>query len=431
MLFRLYLLIAVVFIAFFFYLFSLNPQTVSIKLSATALKQFPLIPFLFLVLIAGFILNYLLSLPKNGKRFVENLRLSKQRKIDEEVEKQLSTAKKFILLDKWKSAEPLLKKCIAFKPESVEAYIILLDYYVKINEQDKVFDIIDNLPSSIDKHLGILVPKARILMAKGSYDRAADIIKMIKEHEGDVDTNQLLRDMYIQSSQWEKASELHERIVKDLKKGERAKEELLSARINHELAKMSIEEGKHEDALKKFTELTKKQGEFAPPYVNLGKLHWEMGNRELAVQTLKKGYTKTNNLIFIFMLEELYLNEEDPQEIINIYKDLTNEQPDNAYLKLFFGKLYLRLEMREEALLWLKKAEASDIKTPYIPKLLGEVLFRDREFKEAAEKFKEALGHERRILIPFVCTSCCSQSNEWKGICPNCSEWDTLKVALT
>lgn len=431
MLFRLYLLIAVVFIAFFFYLFSLNPQTVSLKLSATLLKEFPFIPFLFIVLIAGFILNYLLLLPQNGKRFVENFRLSKQRKIDEEAEKQLSTVKKFILLDKWESAEPLLIKCISLRPESVEAYTILLDYYVKINEQDKVFDIIDNLPSNIDKHLGILIPKARILMAKGSYDRAADVLKMIREYEKDVDTSLLLRNMYIQSSQWEKASELHERIVKDLKKGERIKEEILSARINHELAKVMIEEGKEENALKKFTELTKKQSEFAPPYVNLGKLHWDMGNRELAVQTWKKGYTKTNNLIFIFMLEELFLQEEEPQGIINIYNDLVHEQPDNALLKLFFGKLYLRLEMREEALLWLKKVEMSSIDTPYIPRLLGETLFRDREYREAAEKFKEALGQKRRILIPFVCTSCCVQSNDWKGTCPNCKGWDTLKVAIT
>lgn len=384
-----------------------------------------------MVLISGFFLNYLLMLPKSGKIFLDNLRSSKLRKIEAEAEKHLSMAKKFILLDKWGSAETLLKKCISLQPEREEAYIMLLDHYVRQNAQNKVFEIIDNLPSSIDKHLGILIPKAQILMAKGSYERAADVIKMINEHEKDVDTNLLLRDMYIQSMQWDKALESHEQLMKDLKKGERKDEEIISAQIHHELAKIKIEEGKNEEALKKLTELTKKHSGFTPPYVSLGKLHLDMDHRTAAVQAWRKGYSKTGNMIFIFLLEEFFLREEEPQEIITIYNDLIQEHPEDARLKFFLGKLYLRLEMREEALEWLKKAEMSEFSRPYVAQLIGETLFRDRQYREAAEKFKEALGIQRRILIPFVCESCSFESNEWKGTCPSCKGWDTLKVAIT
>ena len=84
--------------------------------------------------------------------------------------------------------------------------------------------------------------------------------------------------------------------------------------------------------------------------------------------------------------------------------------------------------MMDEAIESLNKAREIDAKLPYIDKMMGEAYFRKGEFKKAADKFKEALGFKRRILIPLVCKVCGSETNEWDGACPSCGAWESLHV---
>jgi tetratricopeptide (TPR) repeat protein len=129
-------------------------------------------------------------------------------------------------------------------------------------------------------------------------------------------------------------------------------------------------------------------------------------------------------------MEDFYLKEEQPQEIIEVYKGLILEEPGNARLHLFLGKLYLRLEMRDDATERFEKAQELGLESPYLSNLLGEVAYRTGNFEEAASRFKEAMGLKRRILIPFICTSCGDESNDWHGTCPECGEWDKLQIAV-
>jgi len=185
-------------------------------------------------------------------------------------------------------------------------------------------------------------------------------------------------------------------------------------------------DGKSDEAVKKLNGLIKRNRKSSPPYVTQGKLFWKTGKRDLAVETWGNGYAETGNMIFLFLLEDFYLKEEEPEEIIDIYNKLVTEEPDNSILQTFFGKLYMRLEMTEEALERLKKANELEPVSNYLPQLLGETYYRMKKYKESADNFKDAFGFARMIRIPFICSSCGSSSVEWHGSCPGCGGWDTL-----
>jgi hypothetical protein len=54
---------------------------------------------------------------------------------------------------------------------------------------------------------------------------------------------------------------------------------------------------------------------------------------------------------------------------------------------------------------------------------------RKQEMEQAVVELKKALHFKKRVVVPYVCTSCRQESIEWSGRCRSCGTWNTL-VAL-
>ncbi len=430
MFFRLYIFLAAVFVVLFLYLSSLNHQTLSLRVTGAASTEVPAVPLIFITFISGFLLHYLISLIKRGKDLLDRLKTSKERKNLESARALYKDGKKAMLLGDVIQGEDLLQRCISKESSLAEPYSLLVNYYLNNKEYDRAETVLKKAPPELRTDLDLLMAKGRLLMARSDFDGAAETLSEINKTESSIATRRLLRDALIRAAKWQEAAEVQKEIKKALSREEFEFEENLSVQIAHELAKKMIEEGKVDDAVRKLTDLSRKNKGHAPPYVVLGKLYWKEGERDLAVETWKKGFNATSNLIFIFLLEDFYLTEEDPEGIIDVYSQLIVENSDNALLQLLFGKLYLRLEMIEDVMERLKKAEELGLSSTYLSQMQGEALFRVGQFRESSEKFKEALNLKRRIRIPFVCGSCGFNSFEWSGSCPECGGWNSLDVPI-
>jgi len=430
LLFRIYLFLAALFVILFFYLSSLNNNSLSIRLSSATRYEFPVISVLFAAFIAGFFIHLIITAIRGGQRYVYSLKTARETKGLREAEKLVADGKKAIFLGNTEKGIDLLQKAVSMNRNLLEPYLMLSEYHLDNEDYDKASAILHDLPAELENDITVQMERAHLYSVEGNYKGAAAILRRLNEKEGGLDLKRLLRDTYMEAKDWEEASSIQKEIVKALKKDDASSEELISARIKHELAKGLIEGKRGDEAVRKFSELNKKYKTYAPPYVNLGKHYFIEGNREMAVATWKKGYSATKNLIFIFLMEDFYLKEEAPQEIIEVYKGLIIEEPGNALLHLFLGKLYLRLEMRDDAIERFEKAQELGLESPYLSRLLGEAAYRSGNFEEAAKRFKEAMGQKRSILIPFVCTSCGNESNDWHGTCPECGEWDKLQIAV-
>ncbi len=430
MFFRIYLFLAALFVVLFLYLSSLNNNSLSIRLSSANQYELPVIPLLFAAFLAGFFIHLIITAIRGGQRYLHSLKTTRENKNLKEAGKLVASGKKAIFLGNTEKGIELLQKAISMNRDLLEPYLMLSEYHLDNEDYDKASAILHDLPAELENDITVQMERAHLYSAEGNYKGATAILRRLDEKEDGLDLKRLLRDTYINAEDWEEASRTQKEIVKAVKKEDASPEERISAQIKHERAKRLIEAKKGDEAVKKFSELNKKYKTYAPPYVNLGKHHRVEGNREMAVAAWKKGYSATKNLIFVFLLEDFYLKEEEPQEIIEIYKGLIIEEPGNPLLHLFLGKLYLRLEMRDDALEQLEKAQELGLESPYLSRLRGEAAYRTGNFEEAAMRFKEAMGQKRRILIPFACTSCAYESNNWHGTCPKCGEWDKLQVAV-
>ena len=430
MLFRIYLILTVLVVALFFYLSTLNQESVSIKLSEKSVHELPVTLLLLVTLVSGFVLGRLVSFVKWLNTAIRNLKTSRQRKAAKTTRTLLAEAKKALLLGNGKKSEDLLNRCISMSPDDAEPYILLINRYLDTGKADDASKLLESIPSSLDDDTEVLVTKTKVFMALEDFDRAAEILRKVSEREKDRDAKRLLRDIYMRAGKWDRAADIQEELRQGWKKEEDERESATSARIGYEIAKKMADEGKVDDAAQKLSELVKKWPGYAPLHVLLGEIQWDSGERELAEEAWRKGFEKTKNMIFLFLLEDRYLSEEAPQKIIDLYKALIIDDPDNLLLHLFLGKLFLRLEMIDDALESLARAKEFEPESTYLSKLIGEALFRKGNFREAAENFKDALRFKRRLLIPFQCSSCHRQSYEWKALCPGCGAWDSLAVAV-
>lgn len=425
-----YLIIAVIVIACFFYLSQLNQETMTIKLTNSFSPEISVVYLLIITFLVGFVLSFIVSIFKGGSGFIHNLRTKQSRKNIRSSSVHLDEAKKAILLDNWEKGEELLNKCISTSSQNLEPHTLLLARYLDKGDFDKAFQIVDNLPAGLESELEMLLLKVKALMAKQSYERAIDILKIINEQESCTETKILLRNAYIEFQKWEKAADLQKEIVTSTKKGTDKKELNLAIKIDYEIAKEFEKNGKKDDAVKKLTELLKREKKFAPPYIALGNIYLEMGKGKETVTTWKTGFDKTSNLVFIFLLEDYYLEEEDPQSIITIYRNLVNDNSNNPGFHLLAGKLYLRLEMTDEAASSFKRAEELGLESENLTKLTGEICFRKEYYKDAAKKFKKALKLKRAVRISFRCSSCSTVSDEWEETCPKCGIWDASIIDI-
>lgn len=422
-------ILAAVVVAFFIYLSSINKGTVHIGAGGSGWEA-PVVLLLFLTFLTGFLVSYLITAFKNAKLYLGNVKLSRGKKAFDRLDALLARAKRAILFGNLVEGELVLKDCISSPDADARPYLMLLDIYLKEGDIEKAFNVLDNIPPQISSNVELLFYKAKNLMAKGSFERAIDILKDMDASHGSIDTKRLLRDAYIESALFEKASTLQVEIIKLAGKTDLDSESSISVQLRYELARQAIKSGCDADAIKMLKELIKKWPESAQPYVALGKLYWEKGEKKSAEETWEKGYLKTSNMIFIFLLEDRYLKEGEPQKVIGLYSDLIAREPDNHLMHLFLGKIYLRLEMIDEALGKFEKARELGVDCPELEVMVGEASFRKERFKDASERFKAAIGYKRSIIIPFLCKGCGAKTTEWTGTCSSCGEWDSLHVAI-
>ncbi|MGH7165244.1 MAG: hypothetical protein ACREIS_06945, partial [Nitrospiraceae bacterium] len=117
-----------------------------------------------------------------------------------------------------------------------------------------------------------------------------------------------------------------------------------------------------------------------------------------------------------------------PGEIIRVYQEAVQRNPQDPVLKFYLGKLYYRLEMIDEAFDLLSNLDGPPDQMSDLHKILANLYLRKQHMEEAVEELKKALGLKKRVIVPYVCTQCELESIEWSGRCRRCGQWNTFVV---
>jgi lipopolysaccharide biosynthesis regulator YciM len=267
--------------------------------------------------------------------------------------------------------------------------------------------------------------------SKGDMKRARAVLgKIIGIQKNSVPAWRKLRSLHMKERHWEKALEDHRRVEKLAGPGDpRAPEDRrVGLGIRYEIACEHLDQGRTKDALAVLRKLLKEDSQFIPAYVKLGESLRAQGQDADACDAWYNGFEITGSPIFLQVLEEHFLQREEPLAAIEALKKCIAQSRKDTLSRFYLGKLYFRLEMLDDALSVLSSLEGRASYAPSLHYLLGRIHDRRKNYARAAVEYRKVIKEMDLVQLEYRCQSCGETIMEWTARCPACDEWNTVEV---
>ena len=418
-------LIAFMFAILFFW--GLNPDQVTVALTSDITLTQPIPIVIFGAVLIGLVIGFgfhIFSLMTHG---VTHWRGSRDDRKGKEVISTYREGVARLLSGDLKKAHTLLQKALDRDPKRVETYLALASVLIQEGNPDEGVVLLHKAKELDPRSMEVLFKLASSYDEMGKDGESAKIFEEILALENsNRKALRSLRDLKVRQGHWAEALDLQKRVIKAIGNSPRLGDEKRTERyLRYEVLKEKLASDKVDEAATGLQELLRQDAEFFPALVSLGDAYQSQGKIEEASKVWKDGYTKLHKGVFLARLEDLYMGQEDPSSLLSFYRSQLLESNDDLLLRLFFGKLCLRLEMVDEALEQLQIVEGSGLEIPQLRLLLAEGYRRRNNVDEAVTQYKKAVGIDSRLRFRFVCDACGEVAPEWESRCGKCANWGT------
>ena len=432
MLVRLLLITILIVISLFCWLSLENPvdvefhffgEPISTSVSALMISSFVL----------GAILVFISTLTRDAKRAIQEFRKSRQKKKGEVIKEELNKGMDDFIRGDLAKAKVHFSEVLKRDPSQIDLYFRLSEIDLKEGKEDEALHWLEQARLIDMRNVTILLREAEIYQRMKRYD---DAIRVLNRATG-LDENNLkalksLREINLESQRWEEAIRLQKQILK-LTKGKQAEEEeaLFYLGLKYEHGRELLNRGGEDPlaaALKEAKEIVREQKNFQPGFVLLGDAYLRMGRWAIAGKVWGKSFMRFKSIVFLLRLEELYLRREDPSTLLRIYQRALKQNPEQWVIRFFYAKLCLRLEMLDEALEALDEISLRQKDFPALHRLLAEIYLHKKDFGRAAQEFEKTFELSGKSFLPFSCTTCERESQDWIPYCPQCHQWSTYTI---
>ncbi|MBH0201022.1 MAG: tetratricopeptide repeat protein [Nitrospira sp.] len=322
----------------------------------------------------------------------------------------------------------LLEKALAIDPNRVDSLLWLGNIHRSERNFPEAIRLHQHAQRVDDRNIEVLLELGKDLEEAKRYEEALQALQKILKIEPDNLTALIRkRNLNIRMERWSEALEIQHRLLKaNLPAPEKQAEAALLVGCMYEVGRQLLERGHPDKARRYFRGAIKKDRSFLPAYIGIGEILIHEGKTKDAVEILKKVYSRTRSVIILHRLEELFLDQGEPSEIIRVYQEALQQDPQNPVLQFYLGKLYYRLEMVDEAFDQLSTIEGPQDHLLDYHKIMANLYLRKQHFEEAIVELKKALSFKKRVVVPYICTQCQQESVEWSGRCRRCAKWNTL-----
>lgn len=288
----------------------------------------------------------------------------------------------------------------------------------------RVADVPAEDPVSAD-----LVRRGREAHVAGrTADARALFRQALDRHPNDVAALRGLRDLAEAGGAWAEALGLQQRVVAHAPHADRAAEATALAALHYEIGRAEAPRG-GAATIGHYRSALKADRAFLPATLALGDALEAGGEPREAVRVWERALELEPALPLLARLERAYRQEGRPSRMIALYRDAAERVPDNLALAVALGRVYLELEMLDEAADHLEKIEVRAPDVAAVHAYLGAVFERRGELREAFAEYRRALRLANAFEWPHVCRACGAAGTAWHDRCPACRRWNTLRPA--
>ena len=278
-------------------------------------------------------------------------------------------------------------------------------------------------------HIRALVALVEDCLDAERWQEALEVCGKLLEVEGEA--RRVLvwsRDLQVRLGRLEEAIDTQRHLMRHEGLGSEAHRMLRRLQFLQAMAR--AEEGSAEAARKQLMEILRQERTFVPAQVELGRLLLAEGKEKEAVRRWREGYGQTHDVVFLHLLERYYLGREDPDAAIAVYLNALKDAPASVELQFCLGKLYLRLEMLDNAYDTLRDLADAGASFPALHRLLGEVRHRRGDDEAAFGELQACVPFRVAAVVPYRCRACGGEVEEWHAQCPACGAWESLVMPI-
>jgi len=240
-----------------------------------------------------------------------------------------------------------------------------------------------------------------------------------------------LRTLLVREQDWEAALEIQEKIEGILgETGMKRPDRIFSLGIPYQLACRHAAEERPREAVAILRKLVKAAPGFVPAAWKLGKVLVAMGDADEAIQTWRRGFEETSAPIFLTTLEDHFLQMEEPERAIEVFKQLAWRAKREVVPRFFLGKLYYRLEMLDEALDVFRTLRSRLSYAPTIHFYIARILERRGDPQQATREYSNLLNQLDPLRMEYRCATCSTRYSAWRDLCDTCGEWNSIQLDL-
>ena len=427
---RLLFLLFVVILVAFSYISLLNGQHIQFFYSATRQVEVTVSELAILAFSLGAAMVILGTMVKDVTQASKNWKERRDRQRREAARARVAKASGLFQRGLIDDAAAELQRSLSVNPDDREALVILADVETERKNHLEAVKALTRAKQIDPSDITVYFRLATLYREMNDLENALSLLSRIEDSDGEnLRAWEEIRDIHIRRQEMDSAYAMQKRIVKLKGKTASAGDKALFDALRYERAVRRMEEGKTDDAERRLRELIKDTPTFTAAYLALSQHLRGRGTPEEATETLLSGYRATRNAVFLIKLEDLGVETERPEAMMAVYLDLLREFPSDYDVNLFQGKFFLRLEMNDEALEQLLKAELLDPECGSVNILLAEALRRRGRYESACQHYQRAFGYKRRYLIPFRCTGCGQTTIKWTARCSSCGIWNGYDIS--
>ena len=199
------------------------------------------------------------------------------------------------------------------------------------------------------------------------------------------------------------------------------------AALLHEAGRTELAHGRPGAALAYFRGALRIDRDFLPALIALGDAYEAAGDRREAIRTWERAVETHPALPLLTRLERAYRDDGRPSRMIAVYQEASARAGDDLLLAIALGRVYLELEMLDEAADQFEKVEVRAPDLPAVHAYLGSVFERRGDAAGAFDEYRRALRLTHAFEWPHVCTACGAGAAGWKERCAGCRRWNTVQ----
>ncbi len=337
----------------------------------------------------------------------------------------------FLLSNQQDKAVDLFLEMLKEDTGTVEAHLTLGNLFRSRGEVDRAIRIHQTLMESAsltyEQRLLAVQQLGRDYMAAGLYDRAEEMFnQLVDETDFRISALQQLLQIYQATSEWQKAIDVAERLVKLGKDKQRVE-------IAHFYCELALQQMGNEDMDKAMALLRKGAAadrSSARVSIMMGRVYMAKGDYQKAVESLLRVIDQDKELVSetLEMLQTCYQQLGMVEEWVTFLRRCVEENT-GAYAELMLADVVQEHEGSDTAQVYITRQLQRHPTMRVFHKLMDYHLHDAEEgrAKESLMALRDMVGEQIRSKPRYRCQKCGFTAYTLYWHCPSCRAWSTIK----